>query len=249
MSINPLAPRPENLPAELLDMMAADAGKGVSFEAADQMVPRLYVAQSNSPAVDKRGEDYVDGCEAGDFVLRVGGVSTPRNGRDGILTIPAGMQNSWVVFRAQRQGFLARYLQKPAGLIEVKERNENGREQLVLKLDDDVVVPSRDLFLLVADEQGSWSPFVMFCTSTFHTFAREWNTYQRSLRHPKTGQVMPSYGHLYRLTTTIKHNALGRWFIPKYEDLGVLGDIPAYNLARELHLVVGSPDDVTRPAA
>jgi hypothetical protein len=157
------------------------------------------------------------------------------------------------VWRPQRQGFLARYLQEPEGLVETTERDENGRTQPVMKLDDNVVVPSRDIFLLVADEQGQWSPFVMFCTSTFHTFARGWNTYWRQLRHPKTGNVMPCYAHKYLLTTTRRSNSLGKWYVPKYQDLGLVTDTAVFNLARELNRVIGGQPnpsgDATRPAA
>ena len=58
------------LPAELLDQTAADAGRGVSTKAEDQLIPILYVLQTNSPACDSRGPDYIDGAEPGHFLLR-----------------------------------------------------------------------------------------------------------------------------------------------------------------------------------
>lgn len=255
MSTNPLTPKPENLPAELLDMMAADAGQGVSFAGADQLLSMLTIAQSNSPIVDKRDPAYVDNAEAGDFVLRSGGISTPRSGTSGIIVIPAGMTHSWVVWRPQRQGFVARYLQEPAGLVEKIEHDESGRSKPVLQLDDNVVQQSRDIFLLIADDQGGWAPFLMPCVSTLHTFARGWNSYWRQVQHPRTGGVMPCYGHQYRLTTYQRKNALGRWFTPRYEDLGLVTDMAAFNLARDLYRIIDEQQNAsgeagtTRPAA
>ena len=246
---NSLTAKPENLPAGLLDEMAADAGQGVSFAGADQLLSMLTLAQSNSPIVDKRDPAYVDGCEPGDFVLRSGGISTPRSGTNGITVIPAGMVNSWVVWRPQRQGFFARYLQAPEGLVEKIERDESGRARPVMQLGDNVVQQSRDIFLLVSDDQGGWAPFMMPCVSTANTFARGWNSYWRQVKHPKTGTVMPCYGHQYRLTTYQRKNALGRWFTPKYEDLGLVTDTAVFNLARELNRIINEQQNTTGPKA
>ena len=58
------------LPAELLVDTEKDAGMGVSFKQEDQLLPLIYILQSGSPAVDKRGDNYIDGAEPGDFWLR-----------------------------------------------------------------------------------------------------------------------------------------------------------------------------------
>jgi hypothetical protein len=250
--MNSLTPKPENLPAELLDLMASDCGRGVSLAGEDQLPSMLLVGQNNTPACDKNDEKYIDGCEPGDFILRVGGVSTRRSGIDGVTVIPCKMTLSWVGWRAQRQGFLFRSLQKPEGLVETIEHDENGRARSVMKLGDDVVQQSRDIFMLVADEQGNWQPFMMPNVSTFNTFARGWNTYWHSIRHPKSGGVMPAYSHQYLLTTFRRHNALGRWYMPKYADCGVVTDMAVFTLAREFNRIIegqtGS-NDMTRPAA
>jgi hypothetical protein len=67
---SPLAPIPDQLPAEWLDEATRDAGLGVSDKAEDLLVPTLTVLQQNSPQCDKRGSKYVPDAEAGDFYLR-----------------------------------------------------------------------------------------------------------------------------------------------------------------------------------
>ena len=54
---SPLAPIPDQLPAEWLDEATRDAGLGVSDKAEDLLVPTLTVLQQNSPQCDKRGKN------------------------------------------------------------------------------------------------------------------------------------------------------------------------------------------------
>ena len=58
------------LPAALAAMMEKDAGKGVSTAQEDNLVPLIYVLQTNSPQVNKRDERYIEGAEPGDLWLR-----------------------------------------------------------------------------------------------------------------------------------------------------------------------------------
>jgi hypothetical protein len=114
-----------------------------------------------------------------------------------------------------------------------KERDDSGREKTVLKRDNgNIVQDTREFFLLVGGQ-----PFVLPCTGTKHTFARQWNTFYKQFTHPKTGDVMPAFSRRYRLTTIPASNAIGKWFGLKFQDEGWVKK-SEYDVAKALCIAV-----------
>lgn len=227
------------LPPELAEQMLADAAKGdaekgISAQAIDQLIPLLRVLQSNSPQCDKRGADYLDGAEPGHFWLR-GAVKPICDGKAGIEVVPAIMQHSWVEWQPGRQGFVARHPSMPDDVEHRMVRDDSGRERPTLvRSNGNVIQENRDFFLLFEGQ-----PFLMPCTSTFHTFAKEWNTYFGQIRYPAvTGPTLPAYARRYRLTTITAGNAFGKWFKPKFQDLGWVTVAAEYAAAKSLNDIV-----------
>src|SRR5262245_28567488 len=99
----------DQLPAELDQLVQQDAGKGVSFAFEDQLTPIINVLQSNSPQVDSRGAEYIDGAEPGKFWLR--GSTTPI--RETIDVTMCGQLHSFLEWRAGRQGLVGRHAELP----------------------------------------------------------------------------------------------------------------------------------------
>jgi hypothetical protein len=220
------------LATELLNSTAIDAGKGVSTKFEDQETPFVYVLQNNSPAVDTRGSEYVEGAKPGDFLLR-GAVEPVRDGVAGIVAIPCGMARTWLEWLPSRQGYAGRHDQQPADAEEITV-NEGGRERLrLVRPNGHIIEDTREFFLLI-DRQ----PYVLGCAGTKHTFARQWQTWFRQFKHPKTGATLPSFARKYQLTTWSQANAKGRWFGLKFRDLGYLNDIAEYNAARAFNEIV-----------
>jgi hypothetical protein len=219
------------LPAELLDHAAADAGKGVSMKSEDQILPMVRVLQSNSPAVDQRGDEYVTGAAPGDFLLK-GSTKPIRDGVAGIEVVPVDMAHVWNEWLPARGGFAGSHDHQPddAKLTLV---SEGGRDkQLLIRPSGHVIEESRLLFLLVEGQ-----PYVLSCASTKHTFAKTWNTYMSQFRHPKTGGVLPAFSRKYRLVTVPQANSLGRWFGLRFHDQGWVS-LEEYDAARAFHEVV-----------
>jgi hypothetical protein len=211
-----IAPVRSELPVELLEDTAKDAGMGVSFKQEDQLLPLIYILQTGSPAVDKRGDNYVDGAEPGDFWLR-NALDPIANGEEGISVIPCEMQRTWIEWLPNRQGFVQRHDAPPIDMKTSTERDDSGREKTILKREGNgnIIQDTREFFLLVDGQ-----PFVLPCTGTKHTFARQWNTFYKQFHHPKTGDVMPAFSRKYRLTTIPASNAIGKWFGLKFQDEG-----------------------------
>src|SRR5215472_9731621 len=128
------------VPAELLDVTEQDAGLGVSFKQEDQLLPLIYVLQSNSPAVEKRGEAYIQGAEPGHFWMR-NSLTPVRDGVAGIEVIPCEMQRTWIEWLPNRQGFVARHAEAPADMETRMVRGDDGRErpQLIRKGNGNVI--------------------------------------------------------------------------------------------------------------
>ena len=214
-----------SVPDDMLEVTAQDAGLGVSFDPADQLLPLIYVLQGLSPQVNKRGEGYVEGAEPGHFWLR-GAILPIRSGVDGIRAIPCGMKRCWIEWLPDRQGFVGRHDDAPKGMEPRKVRGDDGAERSVLMLGDNLIQDTREFYIMVEGH-----PYVLPCSSTKHKFAREWTSYFHQMIHPETGQVMPSASQLYNLTTIPQSNAKGDWFGLKFQFLGFVPR-PVYDHAK-----------------
>jgi hypothetical protein len=208
-----MVPSSAPLPAELADATALDAGKGVSTKPEDAIVPLITVLQSNSPQCDKRGVEYIDTAEPGRWWLR--GAIEPI--RDEIIAIPCAMARTWMEWLPDRRGYVARHEEEPED-IEIKPAEGNSRRPVLIRRGNPIV-DTKEIYVLVDNQ-----PFMLPCASTFHQFARELQTHFRQWLHPKTGKPLPSFARKYKLVTVPKANALGKWFMPKFVDLGWVGE-------------------------
>jgi len=116
--------------AELLEEAARDCGRGVSTDPADRIIPLLYILQSNSPAVAKRGNAHIPDAEPGDFWLRNAASNPIRSGITGIDVLNCGMVRRWVEWRPNRQGYVTEHDQPPADTEDVITHDEAGIEKL-----------------------------------------------------------------------------------------------------------------------
>jgi hypothetical protein len=206
------------LPAEQDEYLALTeqyAERGVSFKAEDQLVPLIYVLQALSPQVDKRGDNYIEGAEAGDFWLR-NSLKPIRNGEEGIEAIPVDMIRTWIEWLPNRAGFVARHDTPPMDMVSRMIRGDDGRErEAMVRGNGNLIVDTREFYIMVDGD-----PYVFPCSSTKHTFARSWQTMFHRFKHPKTGKILPAFAHKYRLCTVPQSNAIGKWFGLKFEDAG-----------------------------
>jgi hypothetical protein len=218
MSDQALQTANQQLPAEqdeYFNLTEQYAERGVSFKAEDQLLPLIYVLQNMSPQVDKRGENHIEGAEAGDFWLR-NSLNPIRNGEEGIIAIPVEMFRTWIEWLPNRGGFVARHDSPPTDIVSKTIRGDDGRERNVLmRGSGNLIVDTREFYTLVDGD-----PYVIPCSSTKQTFARQWQTMFHRFKHPKTGKIMPAFARKYRLTTIPASNALGKWFGLKFEDVG-----------------------------
>jgi hypothetical protein len=222
----------QSLPAELVSQTEADAGKGVSQDWGDRIIPLLGVLQTNSPACDKRGPEYLEGAEPGHIWLR--GARVPiRDGLAGIVAIPCGMLHSFIEWAPARGGFVARHDHQPRDAVASFSTTEGGyQRRSLVRPNGNEIEHNREFFVLV---EGAY--YLLPLKSTGHKFAREWQTMFHQFRHPKTGKVMPSFARKYRLTTKPRANAMGRWFGFQFADEGFVS-VDEYQAAQALNNIV-----------
>lgn len=230
---------PAGLPAEMLDQFEADAGQGVSTSADDTIIPILGVLQAQSPQVNKREPDYIEGAEAGDIFLPSLGVYW--KGEVGLVFQPCHFDREWVRWRPRESGggFVGRMRDLPPDARELHDPDRPGRQGYVMP-DGTELVDTRYHFgmILNGDAAGPRpvSPILQALfslSSTGHTFSRQWMTQIAALRLP-SGKPAPSRARQYRLTTVQKSNAAGTWFGLRAEDAGWIQDPLVYKLGTEM---------------
>ena len=226
-----LTPLDTPLSAELEAQAAIDAGLGVSTKSEDQQISLLAILQANSPPCDKRGAGHLLGAEPGHWHLR----GDFEHGTKGIIVQHCGMARGWIEWLPNRQAFVARHPQRPSDAETRIVKGDGGRERpsWVRRSNGNVLQETRELFLLVDGR----SPFMFSCVSTFHSFARELNSYLLQITDPKTGLPRPSFMRRFRLYTVPASNQLGHWFKPAFQDLGFVS-AAEYQTARVLAKIV-----------
>jgi hypothetical protein len=96
-------------------------------------------------------------------------------------------------------------------------RGDDGKERevTVREGNGNIIQDTREFFILTET-----NPYVLPCSGTKHSFARQWQTMFHQFKNPKTGGVLPAFARKYRLTTVPMSNAQGKWFGLKFQDLG-----------------------------
>jgi hypothetical protein len=222
---------------ELLKMMAADSGKGVSTDIADNIVPLVYILQSNSPQVQKKGEGYVQGAEAGMIWFR--GSKTVVAGDDGILVVPCHFDKCWIEWQPNRGGFVGRHKDKPP-LAEQKTDPANPKKKYWGLPNGNHVVETREHVVIALDAFDRPLPFVIPMSGSGHGASRAWMTLQNQKFVPGTDLKAPSYGFIYRMKLQFRTNDQGDWFMWDIVDGGdneepfQLSDPAVYRMARQI---------------
>lgn len=197
-----------------------DAGSG--FEQADKdafAIPFLSVLQSGSPQVKKSDGAYIKGAEEGSLFNSV--TQEIAAGEAGVKVIPCYYTRRFVRWGAREAGggFKAEYTSDDPIISTVK--NIDGRSYFpeadgsVNPKASDILVDTRNHYVLIVRDDGSFSPAVVSMTSSQLKKSRQWMSKMDGLKFTgKDGQVKtkPMFSHLYTLSTVPESNDSGSWF-------------------------------------
>lgn len=233
-NVVPLKP---NLPS-WASKMDADAGKGLSQKAEDNLIPMARILQSLSPQCLKQKPEYIPGAEAG-FIFVRGAPQPIINGDEGMVFQPVHFCKKWVewVPRDAGGGLVERYDEMPADATMHEERGTG--KKTWIRPNGNEVIETRYHTGIIHLPDGGRFPVVLPLSSTGHSFSKEWMLSMNLKKTPSGGKA-PSYGYLYRLTTIPRSNAKGDWFVFKHEDLGAVELEQDYDAGRDLYNAVSS---------
>lgn len=221
-----------------------DAGVGVSTDAADNIVPLIYVLQAQSPQCLKQKPEYIKGAEAGMFWPR-GSKDLWEGEEEGIRVVPAHFSKCWVEWKPDRGGFVARHAERPEVAEQVK--NPKDPEQTIWVMPSgNVLNESREFIVMVLDKFDSPSPFVVSFTGSNHTAARAWMSLINRKQTPK-GNKASIFEYVYEMKTVAKSNDKGDWYGITVDDTDERTSDDTYLLARNLAMAVGT--GAMKPAA
>jgi hypothetical protein len=210
---------PAAVPAHLANYQST--GLGTSTASEDNLVPLVYVLQSNSPQAMRGDPQYIDGAEAGCVWLRNSGLP-PVSGEDGILVQPCHFYKDVVEWipRKQGGGFVARHspqngesvpeLLERLGAERVEDEENPSRIRYRNEAGNDLI-ETRYHVVRIFLEDGARLPYVIPMTGTGHSTSRGWMFAMNSKRLP-SGQKADSFLCLYRLRTKFRTNAQGSWY-------------------------------------
>jgi hypothetical protein len=201
----------------MFDEVLEDMGRGVSTDAADNLVPLIYVLQPLSPQV-LDGPAHIEGARGGDIWLKNFPENPVVSGKEGIWFQPCSMYQKWTEWipRDHGGGFVGSYDHNDGKLPEgaVRDSNQKQRPRYYFPDTGNECVDTRyEAGLYWRD--GTPYPYVIPFKSTGHSISRGWMTKRSGLiiRAGKRTGVWPAYSHVYKLTTTQRTNSHGTWYL------------------------------------
>ena len=180
------------------------AGAGTSASAEHNTIPMIYVLQTNSPQVNKRGDAYIQNAEAGDLWLK-NAASPIVKGTEGALFQPVHFQWAWVEWKPNRGGFVGAHGERPADAVQKQMDPDDDRMSWV-RANGNQVVETCYVYGLVNMDL----PYVIPLSSSGFKVARDWNTNARARK--LNGKPLPLFATKYRLTSVFRSNDRGEWF-------------------------------------
>ena len=200
-------------PAALMGRMQADAGKGVSTDQADNLVPLIYLLQPLSPQCIRGGEKTIKGAEAGDIWLRNANEEDQIiKCDDGLVFQPCWFSKDWVEWLPNRGGFVDRHSQRPEIAELVDREGDDGTIRKVWTMPNgNNVVETRYHAGFAVLPDGRALPYTIPLSSTGHTVSKAWMFAMNSEALPD-GTKAPSFAILYRLTPKLRSRNNKTWY-------------------------------------
>lgn len=200
-----------------MDAAAKYAAKGISDRQEDNIVPLIYLLQSNSPQTQKGAEKYIKGATGGAIWLR----NAPQeesliDGEEGFEFQPCHFNVCWIEWLPNRGGFVTRHTSRPedAALVEV-EREDGTKGQRWERPNGNVVAESREYSGFVyreGDDRGADLPYTMPFGGTNLTVAKQLMTNLRNIKLPN-GERAPIFANKVRITTKLRSRGKFNWFV------------------------------------
>lgn len=235
-------------PANLMNEMMADAGKGLATGVQAFAIPFLVILEPLSPQMQRSNSAYVKGAEQGQVINSVTGeiFECADDKEDaGILVIPCAYQCKAIEWRPDRGG-LVKIHEADTDLWRQTVRNDRGQD--VLPNGNHLVLTAHHYVLFLTNE-GKVEQAVIAMSSTRFKCSKRWNTLigHMELDTVNGPLVMPAYANVWRLTTIAQQDGDKSWCIWKTVHEKQVDDISVYRRAKTFSESVLKGEIVAKP--
>lgn len=226
-SIQTLAPA-AGVPAFMATSVHADAGKGVSTAAEDNIVPLVRIIQSNSRCLKRSLPDFIEGAMSGDIMLKGFNPPTAKE----ITFQPCAFFKAWVerVPFDAGGGFIGQTPELPSAAKGTPDpKNPNIIKYTMPNGNEVIETRYHAGFVHLGDQR---LPFVIPMAGSNHTPSKSW---MFSMGNKLVnGEKAPSWSCLYKMTTREKTNTSGTFSIWEISDAGWVQSEEDYNAGKLL---------------
>lgn len=235
----PAVRREGGLPAALRERAKSDAGKGSSSLAEDNLIPLVYVLQSNSPQAQERNPAHIEGASAGSIWLR--GADDPIiDGEEGAMFQPCYFGKEWLEWLPNRGGFVGRHDKRPREAVQVEDPQRKGRMLWRLPNGNDVVETRFYAGYIWRPGEERALPYIVPFKGTGHSVARGFMNQINAKFEAGGERPDPSWLHVYQLTTTYRENDAGNWFLLQVGYVGPVTSEEEYDRGAKLNAAFAS---------
>lgn len=237
-----VAERSNTLPSKEVLNFAADAGAGLEGADKDSFaIPFIAILQGLSPQLET-----VEGAKVGTFINTISNkLSAAAN------VVPVAFQRRFLEWEPRSKGGGFRGMHEVAEIEAANyQRNDEGQ---LLNAEGNLLKDTRIHYVLVVEEDGSFSPAIISLASTQIKKSKRWlSRIQNIQMKDASGKLYnpPSFSHIYRCTAVKESNDQGTWYGYEINMLKPVEDANLYRAAKTLHskvvagVIVAAP---TRP--
>jgi len=248
-AVTTVDPKAGALVAGVASMFEADAGVGLEGADKDSFaIPFLSILQPLSPIV---AEGQIEGAKAGKFINSVTSQMS-----DVVMLVPVAFQRKFLRWQPREKGggYKGEYspVDVETGKVDGMVRTDEGRIYIggSNPKEHDQLKDTRNHFVLVVKEDGSWSPALISMASTQIKKSKRWLSRIQGVQlRNAAGQhfTPPSFSHIYKATSVRESNDQGIWFGWEIDIVGPVQDAELYGAAKAFHAQVAAGKVETAP--
>jgi hypothetical protein len=234
--------------AELMIMDDIEQDAGLGFEEADNeaySIPFLRVLQKGSPQVDPDDGAYMEGAKPG--ALFNTATNELYDGENGVLVIPVMYTRRYLEWTPKESGGgLAGQHTADDPIVKETTRDEKFRDVLP---NGNYLVDTRNHYVLIVNEDGSFEPAVVTMSSTQLKKSRRWMTMMNNLKMTRSDGTMftpPMFSHQYKLSTVPESNDKGTWRGWKVETVSPVQNKDQYLAAKAFREQIAAGEAVAQ---
>ncbi len=222
-------PETAALPSVDSSMFEADAGLGLQgMSQSDYALPFLKVLSRQDPILDDLEE-----ARPGDILNTV--TNHVYKGKDGVRVIPCAYQRRYIEWAPRGQGNGAPVnIFTPEDQLPKTERSKDDNREYIVGGGGNYLDETHQHFVLVVNEDGSFSQAIIAMKSTQLKKSRKWNSMIAGrVMMGKAGPfVPPRFSHVYLLKTVHEENSKGSWHGWEISVQGAVLDAGLYQQAK-----------------